>query len=83
MKSISGVFLQDKKILVNTLFTFFKCISKISHRISKFKGASNESISALKKAFRRRPFKNLYKQQTLTGLFIQKFNPFVKINHEK
>ncbi len=37
----------------------------------------------LKKAFRRRPFKNLYKQQTLTGLFIQKFNPFVKINHEK
>jgi len=60
MKLIPGVFLQDKNILVNTLFTFFKCISKISHRISKFKGASNESISALKKAFRRRPFNKLY-----------------------
>jgi len=84
MKSISGVFLQDKKILVNTLFTFFKCISKISHRISKFKGASNESISALKKAFRRRPFKKFcINTKPSTGLFIQEFNPFVKINHEK
>jgi len=42
-----------------------------------------DTDQTLKKAFRRRPFKNLYKQQTLTGLFIQKFNPFVKINHEK
>ena len=72
MKSISGVFLQDKKILVNTLFTFFKCISKISHRISKFKGASNESISALKKAFRRRPFNKLYKYSADEALSLYK-----------
>lgn len=79
MKLIPGVFLQDKNILVNTLFTFFKCISKISHRISKFKGASNESISALKKAFRRRPFKKFcINNKTLNRFVYTKVQPFCK-----
>ena len=43
-----------------------------------------DTDQTLKKAFRRRPFlKFCINNKTLTGLFIQEFNPFVKINHEK